>query len=279
MDYRPFLNPPRTSARRPSAAFLALAAGTLLVAGLCIGFGNSGNQLSAAVSATRMIPKVGLNMPVFGSARSSSFMAAAPSMQQQQRAFTVSQRPSLQKVNCAGAPAVATDSAKAEEKKDYKVLMRMEMPEFIPRPDLMEQFLRWAYIEVEENCKENFGYAEIPVTPIYLEDKWVVEYGEDPATTKVCNGFLAKFDETELAVVMDDTIIYGYEYIGMDENGFPERRGDPFEILGQNLEVRKIDDKPVTDQTREAIKRFGGLLKSAFDKYYAFGSIYADDAT
>ncbi|GAB5372583.1 hypothetical protein AAMO2058_001678200 [Amorphochlora amoebiformis] len=161
---------------------------------------------------------------------------------------------------------------------DYKVLLKVELPEFIPRPDLMEQFLRWAYIEVQQNAKETYGMDEISIEPIYLEPKWVEKYGEDPSM-KVVNGFSAQFDEIALQVVMDDEIIYGYDHIGMDENGFPEKRGNKFEVLGKFFEVRKIGDTKASDQTSSAIKKFGTSLNKAFDKYYAFGSIYADDST
>mmetsp|Transcript_9492 Transcript_9492/g.15393 ORF Transcript_9492/g.15393 Transcript_9492/m.15393 type:complete len:157 (+) Transcript_9492:38-508(+) len=156
--------------------------------------------------------------------------------------------------------------------------MKVELPEFIPRPDLMTQFLRWAYIEVAENSKANFGIDNIDIEPIYLAPHWVERYGEDPSM-KVVNGFKAQFAEAELEVVMDEEVILGYDYLGMDENGFPEKRGDSFEILGKFLEVRRVGTNPVSEKTANAIRTFGKHLNTAFDKYYAFGSIYSDDAT
>eukprot|EP00465_Bigelowiella_longifila_P011554 CAMPEP_0185272760 /NCGR_PEP_ID=MMETSP1359-20130426/48061_1 /TAXON_ID=552665 /ORGANISM="Bigelowiella longifila, Strain CCMP242" /LENGTH=244 /DNA_ID=CAMNT_0027865173 /DNA_START=59 /DNA_END=793 /DNA_ORIENTATION=- len=172
----------------------------------------------------------------------------------------------------------STPQTAAKEEANYRTLMKVELPEFIPRPDLMTQFLRWAYIEVSENSKANFGIDNIDIEPIYLAPHWVERYGEDP-NMKVVNGFKAHFAEAELEVVMDEEIILGYDYLGMDENGFPEKRGDSFEILGKFLEVRRVGSNPVSEKTAKAIRNFGKHLNTAFDKYYAFGSIYSDDAT
>uniref|UniRef100_A0A7S3Z4F9 Uncharacterized protein n=2 Tax=Lotharella globosa TaxID=91324 RepID=A0A7S3Z4F9_9EUKA len=140
----------------------------------------------------------------------------------------------------------------------------------------MEQFLRWAFIELGENSKANFGIPEMEVIPIYLEPKWVEKYGEDPSM-KVVNGFRTQFNEVTVELLVDDEVIVGYDYVAMAEDGFPEKRGNAFEILGKYLILRKVGDTQATDKTRAAVKTFGKLLQQAFDKYYAFGSIYSED--
>ena len=48
----------------------------------------------------------------------------------------------------AAAPAAITAAATAEV---GKLISRVEIPAFIPRSDLMDQLLRWAIIEIQEN--------------------------------------------------------------------------------------------------------------------------------
>lgn len=47
--------------------------------------------------------------------------------------------------------------AQAAQAEVGKLISKVEVPAFIPRPDLMDQLLRWAYIEVQENGMGNVG--------------------------------------------------------------------------------------------------------------------------
>ena len=49
-------------------------------------------------------------------------------------------------------------------------------------------------------------------------------------------------------------------------------------LMSRSL-CRKIDDNPLDDQTRGAIKGFCVKLVESLNKYYAFGSCYVDDNT
>ncbi len=42
---------------------------------------------------------------------------------------------------------------------------------------------------------------------------------------------------------------------------------------------RKLDEKPVDDLLRETIRNICQQLVSAINKYYAFGSVFVDEAT
>jgi hypothetical protein len=55
--------------------------------------------------------------------------------------------------------------------------------------------------------------------------------------------------------------------------------GNAEEILGKHFEIRKIDDKPVSEDVRSSIRDFCQMLVGAINKYYAFGSCFVDDST
>ena len=55
--------------------------------------------------------------------------------------------------------------------------------------------------------------------------------------------------------------------------------GSSEEIQGKNFEIRKMDDNPLSDNLRSSIRDFCQQLVAAINKYYAFGSAFADDST
>ncbi len=77
----------------------------------------------------------------------------------------------------------------------------------------------------------------------------------------------------------DEDVVLKHEWLGMNDLGFPVPEGNSTEVNGKNLEIRKVCDSKVDDQLRGAIKEVCKALVTIINKYYAFGSVFVDEAT
>eukprot|EP00884_Botryococcus_braunii_P002791 jgi/Botrbrau1/12512/Bobra.0169s0054.1 len=68
--------------------------------------------------------------------------------------------------------------------------------------------------------------------------------------------------------------------LGAEKTGFPQPEGKKDTVIGKNFEIWKVDtENPVDDELRGVIRTFCEELVQAVNSYYAFGSIFSDDAT
>ena len=84
---------------------------------------------------------------------------------------------------------------------------------------------------------------------------------------------------SDVRVAFDEEYAIKHEWVGVGADGFPTLEGNEEQVLGKHFEVRKIDETPVTEDIRSAIKEFCQILVAAINKYYAFGSCFVDDST
>ncbi|KXZ55426.1 hypothetical protein GPECTOR_3g77 [Gonium pectorale] len=132
----------------------------------------------------------------------------------------------------------------------------------------MDQLYRWSMMEGGESGQRNFGLP-MKVDPVYYEERlW---------------GFnVAIFSEgvklTDLGVMFDKTAITKHEWVGRGEDGFPVMEGKSDEVKGKNFEIWKMDSEPVTEDLRSCIRAYCTALVAALNRYYAFGSVFVDDA-
>ncbi len=75
-----------------------------------------------------------------------AFVAARPQLQQRRASGSRS-----------GRDARLLCRAAAQAAEGGKLISKVEIPAFIPRPDLIDQLVRWAMIEVQENGVANCG--------------------------------------------------------------------------------------------------------------------------
>lgn len=150
-----------------------------------------------------------------------------------------------------------------------KLISKVEVPAFIPRPDISDQLLRWALIELQEGGVANVG-CPCKVSAFKRDD--------------VLFGFTVSFlkdgeTDTDVRVAFDDEPTTKHEWVGRGADGFPMLEGNAEEIIGKNFEIRKLGDNPVSDSVKASIREFCQLLVGAINKYYAFGSCFVDDST
>lgn len=81
-----------------------------------------------------------------GGRPAAAFVAARPQLRQR-RAFS----------SRTGRDARLLCRAAAQAAEGGKLISKVEIPAFIPRPDLIDQLVRWAMIEVQENGVANCG--------------------------------------------------------------------------------------------------------------------------
>lgn len=84
---------------------------------------------------------------------------------------------------------------------------------------------------------------------------------------------------TDLRVGFDEENTTKHEWIGRGQDGFPMLEGNAETVVGKNLEIRKVCDRTISENTRSSIRDFCQMLVTAINKYYAFGSCFVDDAT
>eukprot|EP00466_Bigelowiella_natans_P011542 jgi/Bigna1/140209/aug1.54_g14917 len=248
----------------------------------------------------------------------------------------------------------------------HKLLIKVEIPSSISRSDLMEQFLRWAFVELAENGKENIGIDNIDVQAVYLKDDSILptaveESSSSSSPMETRSAFnkckivftyksynrsrLVRFSipihtiipllfffnkhqvnpkheifdpsksrEVELRRERATGKRVRYDRLGMmpvstndefeqlcqQQDYHDGKDGDDinnispsyayayenekhyYEVLGKYMEIRRLmgngSPEVVTEETATAVRAFIAMLNVAFDKYYAFGSMFADDA-
>ncbi|GIL91940.1 hypothetical protein Vretimale_18560 [Volvox reticuliferus] len=149
-----------------------------------------------------------------------------------------------------------------------KLISSTEVPAFIPRDDMMDQLFRWSMMEAGESGQRNFGMP-MKIEPVYYEERlW---------------GFnVAIFKEgvklTDLGVMFDKNAVTKHEWVGRGEDGFPVMEGKTDEVKGKNFEIWKLDTEPVSEDLRSTIRAYCTALVAALNRYYAFGSVFVDDA-
>lgn len=84
---------------------------------------------------------------------------------------------------------------------------------------------------------------------------------------------------TEIRVKFDEEVVTKHQWVGRGADGFPSLEGNTEQVVGNELLIRKIDDNPLDQQTRDTIKAFCSKLVESVNKYYAFGSCFVDDST
>jgi len=146
-------------------------------------------------------------------------------------------------------------------------ISKTEVPAFIPRDDMMDQIVRWALIEAEEGGQRNFGM------PMRVHQRFLdgMMWGMDIEIIK--EGVRV----ADLSVGFDNDVTIKSEWIGQDENGFPTKEGKQEEVPGKHFEIWKTCTRPVDDDLRATLKAFCTGLVAALNKYYAFGSVFAEE--
>lgn len=112
---------------------------------------------------------------------------------------------------------------------------------------------------------------------------------------------------SRMACRFDEEIVTKHQWVGRGSDGFPSLEGNEEQIMGNELIIRrathtfwhsrrlssvsdsagtdmallcrKIDDNPIDDETRSAVRAFCVKLVESVNKYYAFGSCFVDDNT
>eukprot|EP00775_Hariotina_reticulata_P007254 gene7254-7467_t len=143
-----------------------------------------------------------------------------------------------------------------------------EVPAFIPRDDMMDQMVRWALIEAEEGGQRNFGMP-MKVHQRFLNDLiWGIELEIIKEGEK----------QAELSLGFDNEVTYKSEWIGQDSSsGMPTKEGKQEEVVGKHFEIWKTCDRKVDEDLRATIRAFCTGLVAALNKYYAFGSVFAEE--
>lgn len=150
-----------------------------------------------------------------------------------------------------------------------KLIAKTEIPAFIPRQDLMDQLIRWAWTEVQEESVRKFGLP-CKVTKTSREG---IPWGF--VTSIMRDGVTL----TDISVSFDEEVALKYDWVGKGADGFPQLEGNAEEIMGKNFVIRKDDDNTIDDQTRSVIRILCEEIQASINKYYAFGSCFVDDAT
>lgn len=177
-------------------------------------------------------------------------------------------------------PVVAAESTviKSESDEEWKVIAKAEIPALVPRGDFLDQLLKWCIIEFEENGRRRYGMKMVcDICDDYLNDA-----GEPTAFCIKMKG-IEEGEYLEIFVCMDSEVVvveknlegFGTERAAdAEENPFAQ----VFEITGKNLIIRRKVG-PLPEPLRETAAAVLQAVSKAVNTYYAFGSVYADDAT
>ena len=130
----------------------------------------------------------------------------------------------------AGQRNIAYAAAAPPATGPGKLLATSEISAFIPRQDLIDQLLRWAVIDAQDQGVANFGLP-MTVKPTYRNE------GEIWGFTVTVHSREGE-TLTQLSVRLDDSHVTKHEYMGRGADGFPSPEGGSEEIEGKNLEIR-----------------------------------------
>jgi hypothetical protein len=163
-------------------------------------------------------------------------------------------------------------------RREGKRISTVEVPAFIMRDDMMDQLYRWALVSAGESAVRNFGLP-MSVAPRYR----AAGGAGDSDMTGSLWGFEVEVLRdgarvADLGVNFDDDCAIRSEWIGQDADGFPRAEGRQEQVAGKNLEVWYLDSGKLTDEDlRAAIRAFCAGLVSAVNRFYSFGSVFAED--
>ncbi len=144
------------------------------------------------------------------------------------------------------------------------------------RPDFLKQMYRWAV----QDC-ENAGVTVYGV-PMSVEVIDITEF--------LSIGFaitIMSYDEAgalvpafRLEALMDEEVVQGFDRVGMGEDGFPvlqtyDDADKP--VKGKNFIVRRDAAAAVPPEYVAPIKQLLTNMMGAVNKYYAFGSCFAEE--
>lgn len=144
----------------------------------------------------------------------SSSVAGAPTCRQkhtvslvQQNMFLSSSQKSqrsVQHVNNEPRRSPITAATQTEDAGPGKLISKVEIPAFIPRPDLSDQLLRWALIEIQEGGVANVG-CPCKVTPHTHDGQlwgFTVSFMKDGESA------------TDVRVAFDEEVTLKHEWVG-----------------------------------------------------------------
>ena len=112
-----------------------------------------------------------------------------------------------------------------------KLLSKSEVPAFIPRDDLMDQLLRWALMNAQEEGVALFGLP-MKVTRQKATDN-------DIKAFKVTVMSREGATLTDIGLNFDDESSSKYDWLGRGADGFPTTEGEATEVQGKHLEIRQ----------------------------------------
>jgi hypothetical protein len=172
----------------------------------------------------------------------------------------------------------SSEQAQLAPRREGKRISTVEVPAFIMRDDMMDQLYRWALVSAGEAAVRNFGLP-MSVAPRYR----AAGGAGDSDMTGSLWGFEVEVLRdgarvADLGVNFDDDCAVRSEWIGQDADGFPRAEGRQEQVAGKNLEVWFLSDEKLTDEDlRAAIRAFCAGLVSAVNRFYSFGSVFAED--
>ncbi|KAF8065656.1 KIN4A [Scenedesmus sp. PABB004] len=174
------------------------------------------------------------------------------------------------RLSCRAEAAAPAEQVPVKLPRTGFFISKTEVPAFIPRDDMMDQLLSWAMIEAEEGGQRNFG---MPMK-VHKRYKDGSTWGFDLEIIKEGN------TQAEMSVGFDDDVAVRSEWVGQDsETGMPTLEGKQEEVTGKHFEIWKTCDRPVDEDLRATIRAFCTGLVAALNKYYAFGSVFAEEVS
>eukprot|EP00240_Pyramimonas_obovata_P012969 CAMPEP_0118933576 /NCGR_PEP_ID=MMETSP1169-20130426/12067_1 /TAXON_ID=36882 /ORGANISM="Pyramimonas obovata, Strain CCMP722" /LENGTH=240 /DNA_ID=CAMNT_0006876359 /DNA_START=68 /DNA_END=790 /DNA_ORIENTATION=+ len=168
--------------------------------------------------------------------------------------------------------------AVSSDEEGFKVIGKAEIPALVPRGDFLDQLLKWSIMEFEENGRKRYGTKMI----VDICDEYVLEDGTPTA-------FAIKMkrpeggDDLHIEVCMDDQKVEVEKTLeGFGKEKDAEAEENPFarayEVIGKNLIIRRKEG-PLEEDLRPMVAKVLSALSKSVNTYYAFGSVYVDDAT
>jgi hypothetical protein len=187
-------------------------------------------------------------------------------------------RPSTSSSVRAAAQQQQQSQERIAPRREGKRISTVEVPAFIMRDDMMDQLYRWALVNAGESAVRNFGM------PMNLAPRYRAAGGTgDTDMTGSLWGFEIEVLRdgqrvADLGVNFDEECAIRSEWIGQDAEGFPTAEGRQEQVSGKNLEVWYLMPDKLTDEDlRSTIRAFCAGLVSAVNRFYSFGSVFAED--
>jgi len=196
---------------------------------------------------------------------------------QHSRSSAGARRPSATVFASAAAQQQELDRA---PRREGKRISSVEVPAFIMRDDMMDQLYRWALVNAGESAVRNFGLP-MDVSPRYRAAGGT---GDTDMTGSLWGFEVEVLRDgqrvAELGINFDDDCAVRSEWLGQDAEGFPVAEGRQEQVSGKNLEVWYLDSAKLTDEDlRASIRSFCAGLVSAVNRFYSFGSVFAEDSS